>query len=58
VHREEHSLKLGLPLIEALDNIRHTHKSLQEQIDRLNANIEYFVKRLDSLKVQDPIHAT
>jgi hypothetical protein len=58
VCREEHALKLGLPLIEALDNIRHPHKSLQEQIDRLNANIEHLAKRFDSLKVQDPIHAT
>jgi prefoldin subunit 5 len=51
MYREEQSLKLGLPLIEALENIRRPYKSLQEQIDRLNANIEHFAKRLDSLKV-------
>jgi hypothetical protein len=39
MYREEHSLKLGLPLIEALDNIRHPYKSLEEKIDRLNERL-------------------
>jgi hypothetical protein len=50
VYREEHSLKLGLPLIEALDNIRHPYKSLEEKIDGIKESIEHFAKR--------PIHAT
>jgi hypothetical protein len=46
VYREEHSLKLGLPLIEALDNIRHPYKSLEEKIDRLNESIEHWQSSL------------